>query len=82
MTRQSAFERFELAAPEQHKSFASFAKACIPSVREAWEKAKEDGRFTRFNSAKQYFDWCWAQPEAEHIFKAFHDLSQKNEQTS
>ena len=57
MTRQTALERFELSAPEQHKSFTSFAKACIPSVRKAWEEAKEEGRFTRFHSAKQYFGW-------------------------
>lgn len=61
----------QLAAPEEHRLFKDFAKACKPSLNEAWSAAKDVGWYPEFKTAKQWFDWCWQQADAEQIHKAF-----------
>ena len=62
---------FFMDSPESHKEFKEFAKACKPSLGEVWSLLKSNGDYPEFNSPKQWFDWCWKQPEAKMIHCAF-----------
>lgn len=60
-----------MGSPEEHRGFKDFANSCKPSLNEAWKALKSAGHYPEFESPKQWFDWCWAQPEAEDIHKAY-----------
>ena len=60
-----------LSAPEEHRNFKDYAMACQPSLKEAWAACKSIGWYPEFQTAKQWFDWCWKQPEAKMIHCAF-----------
>lgn len=60
-----------MAAPEEFPEFKDFAKACKPSLGEAWKMAKSAGWYPGFDTAKQWYDWCWQQPDATEINKAY-----------
>lgn len=60
-----------IAAPEEFPAFKDFAKACKPSLGEAWKAAKSVGWYPGFDTAKQWYDWCWQQPDATEINKAY-----------